>query len=131
MNAHKRIGLATSTALLGAGLALAPAAGAFAAPASSATTSVAQTCKKHSITVPSDRGAVAYNECHRTYKGKKQASTQIWVYDKKSDGKCVYGKVKIAKWSHTYKACPKNHNVNGARSGWHNGVDAQVTMSIR
>lgn len=141
MNLTKSLALAAATMTLGGGLALAPAASAApASPAPAAarataaadpSTAAAPTCRRDSITVPSDRGAVAYWECRRKYHGTWQSSTQIWVYDKKADGKCVYGTVKIGRWSKTYKACPAGHNVNGARSGWHNGYDAQVTMSIR
>ncbi|MEU0602289.1 hypothetical protein ABZ484_29255 [Streptomyces sp. NPDC006393] len=132
MNVRKSLAIASATVALGGGLALAaPAAQATPAAHGGTAATAAMQCKQHKITVPSDRGAVAYWECHRTYHGHKQASTQIWVYDKKADGKCVYGTVKIGGWRHTYKACPKGHNVSGARSGWHNGADAQVIMSIR
>ncbi|MEU4208516.1 hypothetical protein AB0F13_00705 [Streptomyces sp. NPDC026206] len=127
MNVRKSFALATATLALGGGLAVAPAASA--APAS--TGAASQSCRQDSITVPSDRGAVAYIECRRNNHGTWQSSTQIWVYDKKADGKCVYGTVKIGNWSKTYKACPKGNDVRGERSGWHNGYDAQVTMSIR
>ncbi|MGK5636808.1 hypothetical protein ACSNOK_00550 [Streptomyces sp. URMC 126] len=129
MSVRRSAALAATTLMLGGGLAMAPAV--QAAPASAGSTAAAQRCWQDSITVPSDRGAVAYWECRRKVGSTWQSSVQIWVYDKKSDGKCVYGDVKIGSWRKTYKACPKGNNVNGARTGWHNGYDAQVTMSIR
>lgn len=128
------IAKAAAVALLGSAAAFGPtAAQAHQAPlhqtVKATQTSHLNACKRHHITARG--GAVSYWECHRTHKGKKQSSTQIWVYDKKNDGKCVYARVKIAGWKHTYKACPKNHDVSGSRSGWHNGRDAQVRMSIK
>ncbi|MGW7368124.1 hypothetical protein ACWGI8_33070 [Streptomyces sp. NPDC054841] len=131
MNACKSLALATATVALGGGLALAPAAGAAEAGSGGSAAAAAPTCRQDSITVPSDRGAVAYWECRRKVNNTWQSSVQIWVYDKKADGKCVYGHVKIGGWYKAYKACPQGNNVRGARTGWHNGYDAQVWMTIR
>ncbi|MFD0382809.1 hypothetical protein ACFQ2B_11775 [Streptomyces stramineus] len=128
MNIRKRLAVATAAVAMTGGLAVTPA---LAASGGSAPAEAAAVTCKNQPTISTGGGKLDYKECWRKYKGKAQSSTQIWLKDTKADGKCAYGKVSIGSWSHTWKACPKGKNVDGAVSGWHNGGDARVELSVR
>jgi hypothetical protein len=73
-------------------------------------------------------------ECQRTYRGKKQSSTAMWLWDNKAkDKKCAYGKTVIPNgkkkaWSHTWHWCNAKHGSGKYISGWHNGADAKIYL---
>ncbi|MCA6092091.1 hypothetical protein LE181_07950 [Streptomyces sp. SCA3-4] len=129
-NTFQRVGLGTAALVL-AGTAFGGAAHAADFASTSAAAKQA-TCEGwRLITMPG--GEVKYNECHRTYKGKRQSSVTLYVADHAYNSS-PRARVVIGAWEATYS----HYNPGGPdtqwsekyKTGWHNGGDAKVTLSI-
>ncbi|GHG54475.1 hypothetical protein [Streptomyces griseocarneus] len=127
-----RIGLGAAALVL-AGATFGGAGVAAADSPSTSAASRAATCEGwKTITLPGAK--VEYKECHRTHAGKRQSSVSLYVWDK------IYAaepraRVVIGAWEATYTHF-NPHAPNIPRSpkydtGWHNGSDAKVTLSIK
>ncbi|TGB16030.1 hypothetical protein [Streptomyces sp. MZ04] len=69
-----------------------------------------------------------YMECRRTYGGRVQSSTALYLWDR-GYGEDPYGTVKIGRWEATWTW----NEAQGAHSpkyisGWHYGRDAKVYL---
>jgi hypothetical protein len=120
-----------------AGLAATPASaaagGKTAAVDVPAAAAAAQTCTKTRYIYLPDKAhrvvSMSYIECHRTYKGKKQSSTAMWLWDNKDhDGLCATGTVHIGSWVHSWSWCDATKHSPKLTSGWHNGADAKAIL---
>jgi hypothetical protein len=116
-----------------AGPSMATPASAAPAMAGPPVGAAAQTCEKtHYIYLPDKAHRVvsmSYIECHRTYQGKKQSSTAMWLWDNRDgDGLCATGTVRIGSWDHSWSWCDATKHSPKLISGWHNGADAKVTL---
>ncbi|MFI9202968.1 hypothetical protein [Streptomyces sp. NPDC053048] len=129
-NMFQRVGIGTATLVL-AGTAFGGAAHA-ADSASTSTAAMAATCEESRL-ITKPGGKVRYKECHRTYKGKRQSSVTLRVADHGYNSS-PRARVVIGAWEATYS----HYNPGGPdtqwseeyKTGWHNGSDAKVTLSI-
>lgn len=90
-------------------------------------TARATTCSKWR-TVNITGATMKYMECRRTYGGKVQSSTALYLWDR-GYGEDPYGTVKIGRWEATWTW----NEAQGAHSpkyisGWHYGKDAKVYL---
>jgi hypothetical protein len=97
----------------------------------------ANKCSTKSIYLPNKARRVVslkYIECKRTYKGKKQSSTAMWLWDNKPKDKiCAVGRTDIRNgkknWHHSWGPwCNNKRSSPKYISGWHNGADAKVRL---
>ncbi|MEV5237927.1 hypothetical protein AB0K89_02145 [Streptomyces cinnamoneus] len=129
-NTFQRVGLGTAALIL-AGTAFGGTAHAADSVSRSAAAKAATCEGRRLITMPG--GEVEYKECHRTYKGKRQSSVTLRVADHEYNAS-PKARVVIGKWEATYS----HYNPGGPdtqwsekyETGWHNGSDAKVTLSI-
>ncbi|MEU6406990.1 hypothetical protein [Streptomyces sp. NPDC046985] len=99
----------------------------------SATASVsAQSCEPtKEIHVHHNAAGLRYVECHRTSGGRRQSSVALWLWDNKTDGKCASGYVAIGdQWGHSWAWCSTREHSPKLISGWHNGSDAHVYLTL-
>lgn len=130
-------GLAATALALTVGLAglVAPAAAAESTTVESMV-AAANKCSTEYHYVPNKPKRIvsmSVIECQRTYKGKKQSSTAMWLWDNRAgDKKCAYGQTVIGKgktaWSHIWRWCNTKRHSPKYISGWHNGADAKVWL---
>lgn len=129
--------LARMAAVLALGAAMLGGTAAAAPPASAApgTTAAAQTCAAaKSLYLPNRANRIVsmrYIECRRTYQGRAQSSTAMWLWDNRDhDGFCAVGYVDIGDdFSHHWSWCDATKASPKFISGWHDGADARVWLN--
>ncbi|MBB5119956.1 hypothetical protein AF335_22975 [Streptomyces eurocidicus] len=122
----------TRTLLASAASAAALLAGGTAAsPAAAESHVTAETCQPPR-TITDTGGEATYTECRRTYKGKRQSSVRMYLWDR---AYCAdpFARVLIGTYDVTYTYFDP---VSSGRSpkyetGWHNGADAEVWFKMR
>ncbi|MEU6019482.1 hypothetical protein ABZ826_37530 [Streptomyces sp. NPDC047515] len=130
MNARKRIALGAAAVALASGLTTMPAAAASTQPSSAVSASATRCSAWKSARLKGNPAGMKYQECRRTYKGKKQASGAIYLWDNKHDGKEACGKITIGAWRKDWCWSNESHHSPKYISGWHNGSDAKFGLFL-
>ncbi|MCM6773507.1 hypothetical protein NDR87_08485 [Nocardia sp. CDC159] len=130
MNIRNRLAVGTATVALTFGLAAIPATAmpAYSSPADSASATKCADWK--SVQLAGNVAGMKYQECWRTYNGKKQASGAIYLWDNKSDGKEACGKITIGNWWRDWCWGNESHHSPKYISGWHDGSDAKFGLFL-